>query len=151
LVIKPYFTAKDSKTSYLVYDEKTTEAILINLFEINLDMINFLENLKLKTLYITDKQGYDITGLQTLFKVYNPKIMTPEKNKIAYIGETEILPIVISKNEFILKIDNILFSGCVEYNQFYKDIEEDCFIYPANNAITTIKTIANLKLLTKEY
>ncbi|MDD4083307.1 MAG: hypothetical protein WC162_08235 [Sphaerochaetaceae bacterium] len=150
MVIKPFFTSENSKTSYLICDELTHQAILINIFEIDISLINCLENYKLKTLYITDRQGYSIIGLKTLFKIYQPQIMTPEKNKTEYIGKTPIYSIPLSNNELLIKIEDKIFSGCVEYDKFFSNEKNQLFVYPANNPVTTIETISNLKLLNPE-
>jgi len=150
MVIKPFFTSKNSKTSYLICDELTKQAVLINIFEIDISLINCLENYKLKTLYITDKQGYSIIGLKTLFKIYQPKIMTPENNKTEYIGKIPIYSDPLSHNELLIKVENIIFSGCVEYEKFFSHENNELFVYPANNPVTTIETISNLRLLNPE-
>jgi len=150
MVIRPFFTSKNSKTSYLLCDELTHQAALINLFEISIELINCLEDYKLKTLYITDKQGYSIIGLKTLFKIYQPRIMTPENNKTEYLGKTPVYSKPISHNELLVLVEDKIFSGCVDYGRFFSDENNKLFVYPANNPVTTIETISNLKLLNPE-
>jgi len=150
MVIRPFFTSKNSKTSYLLCDESTKQAVIINLFEISIELIKCLENYKLKTLYITDKQSYSIIGLKTLFKIYQPKIMTPENNKTEFIGKTKIYSKPLSHDELLIKVDDAIFSGCIDFDKFYSKENNKLFVYPANNPVTTIETISNLKLLNPE-
>ncbi len=61
---------------YIVANEKTNEAIIIDPGKITDEIISNIENMNLKlvAVLITHNHGSHVHGLQTLRKIYNPKI-----------------------------------------------------------------------------
>ena len=61
---------------YVVVNEKTKEAIIIDPGKVTSNLISQLEenHLKLVAILVTHNHGSHVHGLKTLRKIYNPKI-----------------------------------------------------------------------------
>lgn len=115
---------------YLVVNEKAQEAILIDPGDIGEEIISQIENqnLKLSAVFITHNHKNHVHGLQTLMKIYSPKIFAADwevaKNDTSVLsgdGTIKIAKMVIhymslpghTSDSMIYKIGNILFTGDV--------------------------------------
>lgn len=128
--MKVYFHLNLSGFSncYVVVNEKTNEAILIDPGEITEKIIEQIEgnNYKLVAVLITHNHGSHVNGLKTLRKIYSPKIFGAEweiaKNNTTIItgdGKLRLAGFTIkyfslpghTSDSMIYKIGNIIFTG----------------------------------------
>ncbi len=113
---------------YVVANEKTREAIIIDPGEINEEIIEQIEvnGLNLSSVLITHNHGSHVLGLKTMLKIYSPKIYGADweiagKETIVLNGDGKIriagmtvhymtLPGHTS-DSMVFKIGNVLFTG----------------------------------------
>lgn len=113
---------------YLIANEKTNEAIMIDPGTINEEIIEQIEvnSFKLNSVLITHNHGSHVNGLKTMLKIYSPKIYGADweiagKETIVLNGDGKIrlagmtvhymtLPGHTS-DSMIYKIGNVLFTG----------------------------------------
>lgn len=115
---------------YLVVNEITNEAILIDPGKITDDVINQIEDshLKLVAVLITHNHGSHVLGLKTLKKIYNPQVIAAdwevageETTVIAGDGKIRIADMIVqymsvpghTSDCMVYKIGNALFTGDV--------------------------------------
>ncbi|MCR5189275.1 MAG: MBL fold metallo-hydrolase [Treponema sp.] len=115
---------------YLIVNEETNEAIIIDPGHITEELISQIEDnhLKLTAVLITHNHGTHVGGLKTLRKIYNPKIYAADwevaGNDTCVIsgdGKTRIAKMLVrymilpghSSDSVVYNIGNILFTGDV--------------------------------------
>lgn len=115
---------------YLVVNENTNEAIIIDPGKITEELISEIENnhLKLTAVLITHNHGSHVDGLKTLRKIYAPKIYAADwevaGNDTTVIngdGKTKIAKMQVrymtlpghTSDSVVYNIGNILFTGDV--------------------------------------
>lgn len=113
---------------YIVVDEKTSDAIIIDPGKITTNLISQIEdnNLKLSAILITHNHGSHVQGLKTLQKIYFPKIYAADwdvaQNETRVLtgdGKLRIGKMVVhymtvpghTADSVVYKIGNILFTG----------------------------------------
>jgi len=115
---------------YIVVNEATSEALMIDPGKITEKMISQLEDnhLKLAAVLITHNHGSHVDGLKTIRKIYNPKILAADwevagndttvisgDGKIT-IGKINIQYMTVpghTSDSVVYKIENIIFTGDV--------------------------------------
>ncbi len=115
---------------YLVVNEETSEAIIVDPGKITEEIISQIEenHLKLVAVLITHNHGSHVGGLKTLRKIYNPKIFAADwevaGNDTTVIngdGKTRLAKMLVrymtlpghTSDSIVYGIENILFTGDV--------------------------------------
>jgi len=115
---------------YLVVNEETCEAIIVDPGKITEEIISQIEenHLKLVAVLITHNHGSHVGGLKTLRKIYNPKIFAADwevaGNDTTVIngdGKTRLAKMLVrymtlpghTSDSIVYGIENILFTGDV--------------------------------------
>lgn len=115
---------------YIVVNEKTNEAIIVDPGKITEKMISQIEDnhLKLSAVLITHNHGSHVGGLKTLRKIYNPKILAADweiagndTTVISGDGKMTIAKMMVrymtvpghTADSVVYGIGNILFTGDV--------------------------------------
>ena len=115
---------------YLIVNEETNEAIIVDPGHITEELISQIEDnhLKLVAILITHNHGTHVGGLKTLRKIYNPKIYAADwevagndTTVISGDGKTRIAKMLVrymilpghSSDSVVYNIGNILFTGDV--------------------------------------
>lgn len=115
---------------YIVVNEATNEAIIIDPGKITEKMISQIEDnhLKLAAVLVTHNHGSHVDGLKTLRKIYNPKILAADwevagndTTVISGDGKMTIAKMVVrymtvpghTSDSVVYGIENILFTGDV--------------------------------------
>lgn len=115
---------------YLVVNEETNEAIIVDPGRITEEIISQIEenHLKLVAVLITHNHGSHVGGLKTLRKIYNPKIYAADwevaGNDTTVIngdGKTRLAKMLVrymtlpghTSDSIVYGIENILFTGDV--------------------------------------
>lgn len=115
---------------YLVVNEETSEAIIVDPGKITEEIISQIEenHLKLVAVLITHNHGSHVGGLKTLRKIYNPKIYAADwevaGNDTTVIngdGKTRLAKMLVrymtlpghTSDSIVYGIENILFTGDV--------------------------------------
>ncbi len=115
---------------YLIVNEETNEAIIVDPGHITEELISQIEDnhLKLTAVLITHNHGTHVGGLRTLRKIYNPKIYAADwevAGKDTFVisgdGKTRIAKMLVrymilpghSSDSVVYNIGNILFTGDV--------------------------------------
>lgn len=115
---------------YIVVNEVTSEAIIIDPGKITEKMISQIENnhLKLVAVLITHNHGSHVDGLKTIRKIYNPKILAADwevagndTTVISGDGKITIAKMTVrymtvpghTSDSVVYGIENILFTGDV--------------------------------------
>lgn len=115
---------------YLVVNEESKEAIIVDPGRMTKELISQLEeqHLKLVAVLITHNHGSHVHGLKTLRKIYNPKIFAADwevaKNDTTVItgdGKVKIAKMTVhytalpghTSDSVIFQIGNLLFTGDV--------------------------------------
>mgnify|MGYP003295473989 CR=1 FL=1 len=115
---------------YVVVNEESKEAIIIDPGKITDNIISELENnnLKLKAVLITHNHGSHVDGIKTLRKIYNPEIYAADwevakndTNVLAGDGKIIIGKIIVkymalpghTADSVVYGIGNVLFTGDV--------------------------------------
>lgn len=115
---------------YIVVNEKTNEAIIIDPGKITDEIISNIEdmNLKLVAVLITHNHGSHVHGLQTLRKIYSPKIFAADwevagndTTVLSGDGKIRIAKMIVhymsmpghTSDSVVYGIGNILFTGDV--------------------------------------
>lgn len=130
--MKVYFNinAGGFSNCYLVVNEQTNEAIIIDPGKITEAIISQIEDnhLKLVAVLLTHNHGSHVDGLKTLIKIYSPKIYAADwevaKNETTVIhgdGKTRIAKMLVrymtipghTADSVVYGIGNILFTGDV--------------------------------------
>ena len=130
--MKIYFhlNIKGFSNCYVVVNETAGEALIIDPGEITETLISQIEgqNLKLSAILITHNHGSHVNGLNTLRKIYNPKIYAADwevaKNETTVItgnGNIRIAKMLVrytalpghTSDSVIYNIGNVLFTGDV--------------------------------------
>lgn len=123
-----YFNSMDYATSYLVVNEKTASAILIDVGVFSEKLLKKIEGekLRLKALLLTDNSKSKTQGLKSLLRVYDPQIYAADwyiaREKTTVIsghGKLEIAGMAVhyfslpgvSSDSMVFHIENALFTG----------------------------------------
>ncbi|MGN0907444.1 MAG: MBL fold metallo-hydrolase [Bullifex sp.] len=75
-MVTPFFHPKGMTTNYIVTDEESKNALLIDCTDVDMSMINFLERGKytLQGVLITHAHDNHAGGLKKLMRVYSPSV-----------------------------------------------------------------------------
>lgn len=119
-----HFSPSNFANSYLICNEITKEAVVIDPYKINETIINQIErkSFNLVSVFITNNQLITkSTGLKTLLKIYSPTIYATETllddvniNILYGDGEIEIAGFKINYFSSIVpmfKVENVVFTG----------------------------------------
>lgn len=123
---------------YVVVNEKTNEAIIIDPGKVTSNLISQLEekHLKLVAILVTHNHGSHVHGLKTLRKIYSPKIFAAdwevdhnETQIISGDGKLRIAKMVVNymtvpghtSDSVVYRIGNVLFTGDVLSASAYGD------------------------------
>ena len=128
--MKVYFNLnlKGFSNCYVVVNEKSREAIIIDPGKITDDIISQIEDnhLKLVAVLITHNHGSHVDGIKTLRKIYNPKIYAADwevagedTTVISGDGTTKLAKMIVrymsvpghTSDSVVYQIGNILFTG----------------------------------------
>lgn len=151
-----HFSPQEGANSYLVVNEVSKEAVLIDPCKVTPALIEQIEKkqLNLKSVLLTHEiENVKCTGLKTVLKIYNPEVFAPEKNIIGVSavtlkGKGKILAAGLDTEFFssdmnnyhyaIYKIGNVVFTGiCVSAG----------FIHaPSEDLISTLKELLKEKV-----
>ena len=130
--MKVYFNLnlKGFSNCYVVVNEKSREAIIIDPGKITDDIISQIEDnhLKLVAVLITHNHGSHVDGIKTLRKIYNPKIYAADwevakdaTNVLMGDGKLTIAKMTVrymampghTTDSVVYRIGNIIFTGDV--------------------------------------
>ena len=134
--IYSHLNAGSFSNTYLISNEATGEAIIIDPAKISEELINQIEdnNLKLVALLVTHNHGSHVSGIKTLLKIYSPKI---------YGADYEIA----GENTNVITSDGTLrLAGLIVKYMTLPGHTSDSMIYQIGNAIFTGDSISAGKL-----
>lgn len=134
--IYSHLNAGSFSNTYLISNEATGEAIIIDPAKISEKLINQIEdnNLKLVALLVTHNHGSHVSGIKTLLKIYSPKI---------YGADYEIA----GENTNVITSDGTLrLAGLIVKYMTLPGHTSDSMIYQIGNAIFTGDSISAGKL-----
>ena len=122
--------------TYIIANEKTNQAILIDPGKVTEEIIKKIEenNLKLEAILITHNHGSHIHGLKTLLKIYTPEI---------YGADLEIAG---NKSSVITGDGTLKIAGLLVKYMNLPGHSSDSMVYQIGNAIFTGDTISAGKL-----
>lgn len=125
-----YLNIRGFSNCYLIVNENTNEAIIIDPGKITENLISQIENrhINLIGVLITHNHGSHVDGLKVLQKIYSPKVYAADwniaKNESTILtgdGKIELADMIIeymfipghTSDSVVFKIGNILFTGDV--------------------------------------
>ena len=122
--------------TYIIANEKTNQAIIIDPGKLTEEIIKKIEenNLKLEAILITHNHGSHIHGLKTLLKIYTPEI---------YGADLEIAG---NKSSVITGDGTLKIAGLLVKYMNLPGHSSDSMVYQIGNAIFTGDTISAGKL-----
>lgn len=122
--------------TYIIANEKTNQAIIIDPGKLTEEIIKKIEenNLKLEAILITHNHGSHIHGLKTLLKIYTPEIYGAD------------LEIARNKSSVITGDGTLKIAGLLVKYMNLPGHSSDSMVYQIGNAIFTGDTISAGKL-----
>lgn len=121
------------QNSYLILDEKTNEAVMINVPEVSFKLVNRLNQIELRYILITDltKQVYD--NLNVLKRLVNVPVIKTD----VCVGSLKIKAIKL-RNTSIYQINSYLFVGSNDITEVLDNLDKDLLIISTNTCICSV-------------
>lgn len=121
------------QNSYLILDEKTNEAVMINVPEVSFKLVNRLNQIELRYILITDltKQVYD--NLNVLKRLVNVPVIKTD----VCVGSLKIKSIKL-RNTSIYQINSYLFVGSNDISELLDNLDKDLLIISTNTCICSV-------------
>lgn len=121
------------QNSYLILDEKTNEAVMINVPEVSFKLVNRLNQIELRYILITDltKQVYD--NLNVLKRLVNVPVIKTD----VCVGNLKIKSIKL-RNTSIYQINSYLFVGSNDITELLDNLDKDLLIISTNTCICSV-------------
>lgn len=121
------------QNSYLILDEKTNEAVMINVPEVSFKLVNRLNQIELRYILITDltKQVYD--NLNVLKRLVNVPVIKTD----VCVGSLKIKAIKL-RNTSIYQINSYLFVGSNDITELLDNLDKDLLIISTNTCICSV-------------
>ena len=126
----PHFSISGYSNSYIIGNQVTGEAIIVDPGHFDIKLLNLIEknNLDVKHVLITHSHDAHVQGLKTLLKIYDAKVYAGKYEILGIetiaLKDCDILPILNSevrvqalpghsRDSLVFFIENMIFSGDV--------------------------------------
>lgn len=150
--IEPFFSASEMLVSYLVSDERTRSAVMVNLGDVSQTLIRRLSQVKLNTILICDNRPSVQKNIDLIRRIYPFSFHEfSHTQRFLELGELEIEMIDVPEHSTtVFRINDVLFTGNMDISPILGSLDEDLVLLPSNGPVSTVGNMLRLEAFHQE-